>query len=88
MTAIDLHAAIAAVCPIDGISVGKVSDKATWSICFAKEATAMQIAAAKEIMDKWDAIMVASPPVPVDLVALQSRIDALEKAVVALGGKL
>ena len=45
--ALDLHTAVAAVCPIVGVSVGKLADKATWRIDFDPAATPAQRAAAR-----------------------------------------
>lgn len=49
-----LHAAIAAVCPIDGVSVGRKADKATWRIDFKAEATDAQKDAARAAMEGFD----------------------------------
>ena len=49
----DLHAAVVSVCPIDGISIGKFSDRSTWSIGFSKDATIQQKAAAQAVLDGW-----------------------------------
>jgi hypothetical protein len=46
----DLQAAISAVCPIDGISVGNPAQPSTWTITFDPSATAPQIAAANAIL--------------------------------------
>lgn len=48
-----LHERIAAVAPIDGVSVGVEEKKDTWRIDFKKEATEDQIAAAKAIIENW-----------------------------------
>lgn len=47
--------AVAAVCPIHGISFGKLDDKATWRINFKDEATADQRAAAEAALKIFDA---------------------------------
>jgi hypothetical protein len=39
-----LHAAIAAVCPIVGLSLGKLDDRSTWVIDFDPAATAASAA--------------------------------------------
>lgn len=41
-TAAQLHAAIAAVCPIHGVSIGRKDDKATWRIDFKDGASDLQ----------------------------------------------
>lgn len=53
-TAGQLHAAIAAVCPIHGVSIGRKDDKATWRIDYAPEATVEQQAAALTVMLNFD----------------------------------
>ena len=45
-----LHAAIEAVAPIDGVSVGSRADKATWRVSFKPEATDEQKAAAASVV--------------------------------------
>lgn len=44
------------VCPIDGVSFGKLDDKSTWRIDFAKEASHEQKVAAQKLLDDfiWD----------------------------------
>src|SRR5712671_6084445 len=49
-----LHEAISAVCPIDGVSVGRRDDKATWRIDFADAATAQQKQAAADVVAQFD----------------------------------
>lgn len=49
-----LSNAIALVCPIHGVSIGLIGDKATWKISFKPEATANQIAAANEVVQTFD----------------------------------
>lgn len=49
-----LHALIAAVCPIDGVSFGDLNDKRTWVIQAKSEATAKQKADAGAIMAAYD----------------------------------
>jgi hypothetical protein len=48
-----LHARIATVCPIDGVSIGSLADRTTWRAGFRVEATAQQRAAAQAIIDAW-----------------------------------
>lgn len=48
-----IHAAIEAVCPIDGVSIGS-EDKATWSIAFKADATGEQRDAAINLMAAFD----------------------------------
>lgn len=49
-----LDAAIKAVCPIHGVSIGRLDDKATWRIDFKDEATPEQRAAAIAVIDAFD----------------------------------
>lgn len=49
-----LHAAIAAVCPIDGVSMAKLEDRSTWRIDIRRDATPEQIAAAKSVVSTFD----------------------------------
>lgn len=48
-----LHEAVAAVCPIDGVSVGRADDRATWRAAIRDEATDQQRAAAAEVLATW-----------------------------------
>ena len=49
-----LHAAIVAVCPIDGVAVANPSDRSTWRIDIRRSATPDQIAAAKSVVATFD----------------------------------
>jgi hypothetical protein len=62
-----LHAAIAAVCPIVGLSLGRLDDRSTWVIDFDPAATAPQRTAAQNIVATF------TPTVP----PLSDAIDAL-----------
>lgn len=53
-TAATLHAAIAAVCPIHGVSIGRKDDKTTWRIDFANDATDPQRAAARAVLEGFN----------------------------------
>ncbi len=48
-----LDAAIKAVCPIHGVSIGRKNDKQTWRIDFKDEATPEQMAAARSVVDSF-----------------------------------
>lgn len=50
MDAGKLHAALAALCPIAGVSVGDPDDRATWRIDFDPSATAPQRQAARALL--------------------------------------
>jgi hypothetical protein len=56
-TAADLHAAIAAVCPIAGVAIGRKNDKATWRIDFADAATDAEKDAARAALAAFDVAM-------------------------------
>jgi hypothetical protein len=49
-----LHAAIEAVCPIHGVSIGRRSDRRTWKAHFKDDATEAQRAAAADIIGAMD----------------------------------
>jgi len=57
----NLTAAIANVCPIDGVSIGNESVRASWRIDFKAAATAEQRAAAATVLASFDA---EAPPEP------------------------
>lgn len=57
-----LHDAIANVCPINGVSVGRKADKFTWRINFKPEAADEQKKAALVVIDGFD----INTPEPVD----------------------
>lgn len=70
-----MHDAVAAVCPILGISFGSLSDKKTWRINFAPDATPAQMRAAQEAVDALD---VLAPPVPQAVTPRQARLALLQ----------
>lgn len=49
-----LHALVAAVCPIAGVSVGDPANKATWTFDPLPGATAQQLADAQAVIDALD----------------------------------
>lgn len=53
MIATKLYEAVTAVCPIDGVSIGRKDDKSTWRVDFKDEATAEQRAAARAVVDTF-----------------------------------
>lgn len=55
-----LHQTIAAVCPISSVSVGNLTDRATWAFSPLATATPQQIAAAQTTLDAFDASDAAS----------------------------
>jgi len=49
-----LHDAIAAVCPIDGIRIGRADDRSTWGVSAKAEATPEQLQAALDALAQYD----------------------------------
>ena len=56
-----LDAAIKAVCPIHGVSIGRKDDKQTWRVDFKDEATAQQRAQASNVVINFDAVAAEQP---------------------------
>lgn len=56
MLANSLHQSVSAVCPIDGVSIGRRADKSTWRINYGAGATEDQKAAARAVVDAFDAL--------------------------------
>jgi len=54
MNTIKLHNAIAEVCPINGISIGKAANKETWIFHALENATHDQIVNAQAVIDNAD----------------------------------
>lgn len=77
MIAQKLTAAIAAVCPTHGVSIGRKDDKQTWRIDFKNEATSEQRMAAQAVVASFD-------PVAAEQTIDQSDIDQLEKHIKAV----
>jgi hypothetical protein len=65
-----LHNAVAAVCPIVGVSVKDPADKTTWRIDFDPNATHPQREAAEAELQAFDP---SKPVVPRQVTALQAR---------------
>lgn len=53
MNASKLHERLAGVAPIDSVSIGVKTDKATWRVDFRPAATAQQRADAQAVIDAW-----------------------------------
>jgi len=49
-----LHEAIAAVCPIEGIRISRVDDRASWGVVAAPQATPEQLQAALDVLAAFD----------------------------------
>lgn len=71
-----LDAAIRAVCPIHGISIGRKDDKTTWRIDFTSEATEEQKAAARAVLASFD----PNPSRKDEILARLAEIDAEAQA--------
>lgn len=86
MIAAALDAAVRAVCPISGVSLGSLADRATWAIRFMPEATAQQRAAAAAVLAAFDPSAVKEPQprnLPAEIDALAARNAKLEAALTA-----
>ena len=72
----DIDQAIKAVCPIQGISFGRVDDKSTWIIVYDESATEEQRAVAEALLQTLEVKEVAPTPDPVleRLKAVESRL--------------
>ena len=70
-----LHAKIAAVCPIDGVSIGDPADPKTWRIDFSVSATPAQMAAAQAAL---------AAITPTALVAADNSIKTAAAAIVVI----
>jgi hypothetical protein len=81
-----LRAAVLAVCPVEGISVGKWIDRSTWRIDYSAEATPSQKSAAAAVMNTFDGASKAPASfLARDLFALLTVADfsAIKKAIAA-----
>lgn len=81
---IDVHKEVAAVAPINGVSIGRKDAKETWRIDFAPEATPAQRRAAQDVVDGFDTNRRGPPDevreLQVRVAALEARVTALEEA--------
>jgi hypothetical protein len=98
-----LHDTIAAVCPIECISVERWDDRSTWRVTVAPEATAEQRSAAETVMRSFDPSAVAAAasnlpgetPRPSNITvtpvvkddALTARVGQLEAMLAALAAE-
>ena len=71
-TALLIHSKIAAVCPIDGVSIGDPSNSATWSIVPSVGATAQQIEAGQQAL---------AAITPAALAAADATVEAARAAI-------
>ena len=80
----DLHAQIAAICPIHGVAIVDENDRSTWRIDFRPEATPAQQLAAEQLKLTWQ------PPLPVPQGVLRweaSEIPGAVRLVAEFSGK-
>ena len=75
----EIDKAIKAVCPILGISYGRLNDRSTWIINYADDATDEQKRAADELLETLELVEVFAAPDP-----LLQRIALLESKVIEL----
>lgn len=59
-----LHEAVAAVAPIHGVSIGRRTDRATWTVQFAPEATPQQQSAAAQVLAAFESDDAPAPAPP------------------------
>ena len=78
MNLLKLHDAVAAVCPIHGVSVGDGENKTTWIISFKDEATNEEKAAAQAVIDAADLSILANVKY-ISKLAIVDRLIALGK---------
>lgn len=76
----DLHAAIAAVCPISGVCGYLAEDRSTWTFDPMPDATDEQIKAAEAVIAAFDPTVepLKTAVLPQDLMALFTPDDALK----------
>lgn len=86
-TAKQLHDAVEAVCPIQGVAIGRVDDPSTWRIAFAEVATKEECAAAQQVLSTFQpvdepmgkAVPAKDDPALMKLEALGLTIDDLKR---------
>lgn len=57
-----LHDAINKICPIDGVSIGRIDDKKTWRVDFKSEVTKQQQKDVEAIIASFDAERLTKDP--------------------------
>lgn len=80
--ALELHNAVAAVCPIDGVSIGDFADRSTWYIDFneANPPSAEQKYMAQKVLAEFDIEAVQEPIVtPEQLKAMLVQVMDMAK---------
>lgn len=80
-TAAELDEAVRAVCPIDGVNIGRVDDRSTWSARFKDEATDEQRKAAQSVIDAFDPSSAPSATTEEKLAAVGLAVDDIRAAI-------
>lgn len=72
----DIDNALKQVCPIQGVSYGRLNDKSTWIIAYHESATDAQKAAADKLLLTLDVVDVPEQPDPIlqRLAALEAKV--------------
>lgn len=86
-----LHALIAAVCPIEGVSIRDLNDRSKWDVFFSPEATRAQRSAAAAVVSAFDP---NTSSVPQSVTPRQARLallgagllDQVDAAITVAGG--
>lgn len=79
-----LHNAIAAVCPINGISIGNATDKSTWTFNATEVATDDEKTAAQDVIDAAD-LSILNDVIYVPCKVVIERLSALGKYEIVKG---
>ena len=74
---------IKAVCPILGISYGRLNDRSTWIINYADDATDEQKRAADELLETLELVEVEALPDPLlqRIAALESKVSEMDTSI-------
>lgn len=73
-----VHAAVAAVCPIQGVFIGDTANKASWRIDFDKSATVAQRNAAANVIAAFVPTTEPEPNLDDKLLALEAEVADLK----------
>lgn len=71
-----LHAKVAAIAPIEGITIGHANDTTTWRVAFKPEATPTHRAAAQALIDAWSDAVELPEPTAIDRRAARYKAEA------------
>lgn len=79
----NLHEAVSAVCPVDGVSVGRWTDRASWRVDFAPGTTQAQKDAAARVLATFDPSDMPpdAPAVNSEAAALLAKVTAQEREI-------